>query len=971
VDPERFARFAEVASRLRERCRTTPTMILIDDVHAADDGVLLLTRFVARMLDGLPLVLVLSRRDAGVPGSEHEELLADLERDATAVPLRPFDLRETVALLSAHGFASADRSLAAALLRVTAGNPLLLARAAARGAPAGPAGAMSTVEGAATVGIAAGVEHAAEAALARLSRPALRAVGLMGVLGTTAAVRDLAALAGEPPASLLDVLGEAGVAGLVEPSPLGRLTFTHEIFRQAALSTLSPAERLDAHASVAAASADATIDGDSLDGLVRRAHHAVAAAARSDADADVAIDACRLAARAMMRGFDYERAVELLDSAASIAGQRPVRAEHAGLLVERAEAILAQGRLAAAREAFGRAADAAEAVGDRVAAARAALGLGGVWLNEHRDPVSRTRVLARQRTALSALPEREHTLRARLGMRLAAEAVYDGASLGPLFAALERSRSSGDEQALAEGLSLAHHALLTPHHTDMRLPIAQELVGVASAAGDGVLALMGLMWRTVDLYHLGEARAERSLAELRDRADALGCRSILYIVAAIDVMRLIRAGRFAEAEKAAGECLQLGTAVGDADATAYYAGQLISIRWMQGRDAELADLAPAAGASPTLLAGEFALRATAAVALARAGRLDEARLTVERLTGGPLTGLPVSSTWLSGMVTLIEAARLLKDASLARQAYELLQPFGSLPAMPSLAIACLGCVERSLGVAAQVMGELDAAVTHLDQALDGNRRLGNRPMAALSAADLAGALAVRAAPGDQDRAVSLLRHARAEAVAMELTGRAEEWGALLAKMRCADPGDEAARCVLTRRAAGWAMSVDGTEIVLPDLVGLRYLGILLTRPGDEVPALDLCAAGAVDRSRHEVLDGAALQAYRRRVRDLDVAVDEAEADADLGRAERLRFERDAVAEQLAHAVGLGGRTRAFASSHERARTSVRKAVKRALEAVEAADPRLGTELRESVTTGTTCRYAPDQRQPRRWNVQLG
>ena len=62
-----------------------------------------------------------------------------------------------------------------------------------------------------------------------------------------------------------------------------------------------------------------------------------------------------------------------------------------------------------------------------------------------------------------------------------------------------------------------------------------------------------------------------ALSELRDRADAVGCRSIGYVASAIDVMQLIRDGRLDEAERVAHECFERRVDVGDADATGYYA----------------------------------------------------------------------------------------------------------------------------------------------------------------------------------------------------------------------------------------------------------------------------------------------------------------------------------------------------------------------------------------------------------------
>jgi hypothetical protein len=153
-------------------------------------------------------------------------------------------------------------------------------------------------------------------------------------------------------------------------------------------------------------------------------------------------------------------------------------------------------------------------------------------------------------------------------------------------------------------------------------------------------------------------------------------------------------------------------------------------------------------------------------------------------------------------------------------------------------------------------------------------------------------------------------------------------------------------------------------ITLPDLVGLRYLSVLLQRPGRDVTALDL-AGVSVREVRQELLDDTAVEAYRRRLRDLDSAID----GADLAKAERLRLEREAVAEELASSLGLGGRVRGFPDAPERARTAVRKALIRALDVIAEADPVLGDELRAGVSTGLVCRYTPVGPVPRDWRVE--
>ena len=223
-------------------------------------------------------------------------------------------------------------------------------------------------------------------------------------------------------------------------------------------------------------------------------------------------------------------------------------------------------------------------------------------------------------------------------VRLAAEAVYDGAPVGPVFETLAVARQLDDPRALAEALSLSHHALLAPEHLADRLTIADDLIRVATSAGDSLRVLFGLLWKAVDQFHAGDVAAVRTLNELRHRADAVGCRTVSYMVSAIDVMRTIREGRLDEAEAAADDCFTFGIDLGDADATGYYGVHLLTIRWLQDRDAELLDLARDIASSDTLVAPDFAFRAGVAAVAARAGLVDEAIAGVRSL--GPLDCAP-------------------------------------------------------------------------------------------------------------------------------------------------------------------------------------------------------------------------------------------------------------------------------------------------------------------------------------------
>jgi len=156
----------------------------------------------------------------------------------------------------------------------------------------------------------------------------------------------------------------------------------------------------------------------------------------------------------------------------------------------------------------------AEDAGDHAALAESALGLGGVWLAEHRGSEDRQRYDALLRRALAAVAGTEEVLHGRLQVRLAAEEAYQGERpIADVTAAVARVRAMGDPRAHAEGLSLLHHTMLGPAYAVSRLVLAEELVRTASRCGDGTLTVMGLLWRTVDLFLLGrpEGAPERPL----------------------------------------------------------------------------------------------------------------------------------------------------------------------------------------------------------------------------------------------------------------------------------------------------------------------------------------------------------------------------------------------------------------------------------------------------------------------------
>ena len=165
------------------------------------------------------------------------------------------------------------------------------------------------------------------------------------------------------------------------------------------------------------------------------------------------------------------------------------------------------------------------------------------------------------------------------------------------------------------------------------------------------------------------------------------------------------------------------------------------------------------------------------------------------------------------------------------------------------------------------------------------------------------------------------------------------------------------KLALSREGDVWAVtSSTGAPFRVKHAKGIEYLDHLLRNPDREVYVLALAGAGEGPEDAGAILDDRAKQAYKRRVEDLEDQLSEAERMGDRGRASRAREEIEAVAEELAAAVGLGGRDRKAASNVERARVNVQRRLKDAIRRIAEHDAELGRYLDATVRTGTYCVY---------------
>lgn len=157
----------------------------------------------------------------------------------------------------------------------------------------------------------------------------------------------------------------------------------------------------------------------------------------------------------------------------------------------------------------------------------------------------------------------------------------------------------------------------------------------------------------------------------------------------------------------------------------------------------------------------------------------------------------------------------------------------------------------------------------------------------------------------------------------------------------------------------WAVGAGTSLTRMRDSKGMRYLHQLLLSPGRELSAVDLAEVAVIQPDTGDVVDSRAKQIYRTRMEDLQQQIEEAESIDDIERAFKAREEFDALADQLAGAFGLLGRSRTFGSTAERARVSTTKAIRSAIERIGEQVPVVAQHLRRAIRTGNYCVYEPE------------
>jgi hypothetical protein len=733
------------------------------------------------------------------------------------------------------------------------------------------------------------------------------------VLSAEPTLDVLADATGRSRARVLEELAEAVSSGIVgERDSYPR--FSHDLYRECVLTTLLDHERAELHDRITVALASRRRRGlPVLAGDLAR-HAAAALPAAGETTVTDAVGWAREAAALEATRYAFaEAAAHLARVRRSVddSGAELSRYDAVSLAVSEADLRLKAGEAQVAHDLLVAAWTRALALHDPQLLSSVALGLDqcGARFAMPRDQL--VGVLEAARGALEGTSTNgEAKVTAALARQLQHSVPADRPRARPLAeAAVVLARDLGDPTTLADCMLAQHDVMWTPGLAERRAEIAQEIAGLARAVGQPERHAQGLLLAATAQLESGTPSFRVTLREYLALSRSLRQPRHDYLVRTREAALALLDGDIDAGERLSAEAAELGLAVGDSDTGNVRMSQRLEVA-RAGGDAD--ELRTIAGEAVEWWVGIPAhAHAVAAGFLARAGDLDAADRELATVLSLDWRSAR-SYMWSVFVGQVATAAIALGELDLCRRLVDDLRPLHATCAVNGALVCFMGSHAYTLGLLHAALGDRPEARRALAEALRTHRRLAARAW---------------------------------EQETLDALAELESSG-------------------VTLRRAGdlWEVTYRGESAAVRQSKGLADLAVLVSRPGVDVPALELASAEGVAHAEpggDEVLDRTALASYRARLDDLDAELEEARLAADHGRVERAGLEREQLLAELRRTTRPDGRARGWDNRDvERARKAVSARIRDAIARIEAVLPELGRHLDRSVTTGVACRYEP-------------
>lgn len=961
----------DLARRLREALDGRgPTILVLDDLHAADRASIELLARMAQTTGRSGLLLLATARTKEIQAEPtRRDAFVSVLREAHHVPLAGFDPEEMATFCASRtGGARPSPEQLQSIATSTGGIPFLLEEALRASSAETDLAEVATQ-------LSLGSRLFLQGRLDGLSPDARQLAHFLAVYGSRFAASVVSDHFPGKEKSSLEGLGEMADLGVLvrDTGAPTHYRFAHDLYRETLRDELSNEARHTLHLEIAetliATGRETTGDVTAV------AHHLREALPLGDVAA--AGRWARKAADACMDAPSAPIAISWLELAIDC-NRRERRASDAPpeLLQQLARAHSLAGDDDAAERMLVELIDQTARASDSVSAAEAAL-----LLAEIRPARGSTDsgLIGLVEDALAGLGRRSPGLRAGLLARLSTALYFEDLQRSRKLAdqALHLARSVGDPPTICNALVSARTAHWGPDQPDLQLKLSREALAAARRARDDVYSRTALHWLATDLLRRG-ARLELDalLRGWRKEATDVVDRRPIVLLDFLEATRDLMAGRLEESEKRRErlqrELEELSASSWNENLLQFSGVQLFAIARERG---SLVSLEPGVRAFAEQYPNLRIWRSGLALLLAETGRVTEAFQELEALGANEFRPLPRDGNWLTTIANCAEVAGYTGATGHARQLHELLRPMKQFHVVIGMGSACWGSVHHFLGVLEEALGDTDAAVKSFQHSIASNEAAGAFGLAAQDGVHLARILGRR--PETADRAQEIL--AENEAIARR-TGSARLAKLIdSARARHADagPDHDAARAPKRRRALFrregqlWVVGVDGAETRIRHRRGLLQLWQLLSSPGADFLALDLLAdtkrkapiasdpRTARMQTADELLDARARDEIRQRLEALREQRSEAEETHDQRRAEALRAEEERLLETVRRATGLGGRARRTSSAAEKARINVTRTIRGVIRLIAEDVPTLGAYLDRHIETGRTCRYEPD------------